>query len=86
MWPGGISSNGHLWRTALAGSDMVDAMPDDRWTSRIEGFSMPKTDGASYLALLRGSELFDDRRFGISSAEATWMDPQHRLLLQSGAD
>lgn len=51
--------------------------PDPRATRHYRTF-------AKHLGMVDGCELFDNRRFSISSAEVKMMDPQQRVVLENG--
>jgi malonyl CoA-acyl carrier protein transacylase len=74
-----------LWRNLAEGRDAVTELPRDRWD--VERFFQPgpPTPGKTYSrwgAYLTGTDLFDPLFFGMSPAEADFMDPQQRLFLQ----
>ncbi|MDO3639307.1 type I polyketide synthase, partial [Mycolicibacterium arseniciresistens] len=84
--PGGIESPAELWEALLRGSDLVTEVPADRWDADdfydpepgVPGRSVSKWGG--FLDDVGG---FDADFFGISEREATAIDPQHRLLLET---
>lgn len=84
--PGGIDSPEQLWESLLAGEDLVTEVPADRWDTDdyydpdpdVPGRSVSRWGG--FLADVAG---FDAESFGINEREATAMDPQHRLLMQT---
>ncbi|MDG4668992.1 sulfolipid-1 biosynthesis phthioceranic/hydroxyphthioceranic acid synthase [Mycobacterium sp. 236(2023)] len=84
--PGGIESPQRLWESLLRGADLVTEVPVDRWDADeyydpepgVPGRSVSKWGG--FLDDVAG---FDAEFFGISEREATAIDPQHRLLLES---
>lgn len=84
--PGGIDSPERLWESLLRGDDHVTVIPADRWDAEeyydpqpgIPGRSVTKWGG--FLDDVAG---FDPEFFGINEREATAIDPQHRLLLET---
>ncbi|MDT5221170.1 MAG: polyketide synthase 5 [Mycobacterium sp.] len=84
--PGGIDSPELLWEALLRGDDFVTEIPSDRWD--MEEFYDPEPGVPGRTVCKWGSFLedvgdFDPEFFGITEREATEMDPQHRLLLQT---
>ena len=85
-FPGGINDTDGLWRFLAAGREAVGDVPPDRWNSEryydaepgIAGKSIAKRGG-----FVHGIDLFDPQFFGISPREAPYVDPQHRLLLET---
>ncbi|MGE0783503.1 sulfolipid-1 biosynthesis phthioceranic/hydroxyphthioceranic acid synthase [Mycolicibacterium sp.] len=84
--PGGVDSPAALWEALLRGDDLVTEIPPDRWDADdfydpqpgVPGRSVTKWGG--FLDDVAG---FDFEFFGINEREATAMDPQHRLLLET---
>ena len=84
--PGGIDSPGKLWDALLRGDDLVTEIPRDRWDldelydpeAGVAGRSVSK-----WGAFLDDVTGFDPDFFGINEREATAMDPQHRVLLET---
>ena len=84
--PGGIDSPHKLWEALLRGDDMVTEVPADRWDadelydpeSGVQGRSVSK-----WGAFIDDVTGFDPDFFGINEREATAMDPQHRVLLET---
>ncbi|BBY97201.1 sulfolipid-1 biosynthesis phthioceranic/hydroxyphthioceranic acid synthase [Mycolicibacterium fallax] len=84
--PGGIDSPDGLWTTLLEAKDQVSTVPVDRWDAEdyydpqpgVPGRSVSKWGG--FLDDIAG---FDAEFFGVGGAEATAIDPQHRLLLET---
>jgi polyketide synthase 5 len=84
--PGGIDSPELLWEALLRGDDLVTEIPTDRWDANdfydpergVPGRSVTKWGG--FLDDVAG---FDADFFGIGEREATAIDPQHRLLLET---
>lgn len=56
--------------------DTVRTAPLERWDIELEPLA------ARFIAYLKNIEMFDASAFGISSTEATLMDPQQRILLE----
>ncbi|OBH58725.1 type I polyketide synthase [Mycobacterium sp. E2479] len=84
--PGGIDSPDRLWDALLRGDDLITEIPADRWNAEeyydpevgVPGRSVSKW--GSFLDDVAG---FDYEFFGIEEREATAIDPQHRLLLET---
>jgi acyl transferase domain-containing protein len=84
--PGGIDSPEQLWEALLRGDDLVTEIPPDRWDAEEYYDPQPGVPGRSVCkwgAFLEDVAGFDAEFFGITEAEATAMDPQHRLLLET---
>ncbi|OBH94083.1 polyketide synthase [Mycobacterium scrofulaceum] len=84
--PGGIESPEQLWEALLRGDDHVTEIPPDRWDADEFYDPQPGVPGRSVCrwgAFLDDVAGFDPEFFGITENEATAMDPQHRLLLET---
>ena len=84
--PGGINSPDLFWDALLRGDDMVVEIPADRWDVDYYYDPEPGVPGRSVCkwgAFLDEVGDFDPEFFGISEKEATAMDPQHRLLMET---
>jgi polyketide synthase 5 len=84
--PGGIDSPELLWQALLRGDDLVTEIPADRWDADEYYDPEPGVPGRSvsrWGAFLDDVAGFDPEFFGISEPEATAIDPQHRLLLET---
>ena len=84
--PGGIDSPEQLWEALLRGDDLVTEIPPDRWDADEYYDPQPGVPGRSVCkwgAFLDDVAGFDPEFFGITEQEATAMDPQHRLLLET---
>lgn len=65
-----------FWDLLISGKDMISEIPRERWDWRdYPGVS-------KYGSFIEGIEEFDPLFFGISPAEATYMAPEQRLLMQ----
>jgi acyl transferase domain-containing protein/NADPH:quinone reductase-like Zn-dependent oxidoreductase/SAM-dependent methyltransferase/acyl carrier protein len=85
-FPGGVSSKDSLWRLLIEGREGVVEVPPDRWN--VERYYDAEPGVAGKSIALRGGFLdaidqFDPQFFGISPREAPYVDPQHRLLLET---
>ncbi|MGB8389722.1 type I polyketide synthase, partial [Mycobacterium sp.] len=84
--PGGIDSPERLWDSLLRGDDLVTEVPPDRWDADEYYDPEPGVPGRSvskWGAFLDDIAGFDCEFFGIGEREATELDPQHRLLLET---
>ena len=85
-FPGGINHPDALWKLLVEGREAVGEIPADRWNigrfydaePGLAGKSVAKRGG-----FVEGLEQFDPQFFGISPREAPYVDPQHRLLLET---
>ncbi|HET8796937.1 MAG TPA: SDR family NAD(P)-dependent oxidoreductase, partial [Thermoanaerobaculia bacterium] len=66
-----------LWRLLSEEKDMITEIPRDRWDWR----AYP--EAAKWGSFLEGVDEFDSLFFGISPAEATYMAPEQRLMMES---
>ncbi|MFN8033437.1 MAG: sulfolipid-1 biosynthesis phthioceranic/hydroxyphthioceranic acid synthase [Mycobacterium sp.] len=84
--PGGIDSPHTLWEALLEGADLVTEIPADRWDAD-ELFDteagVPGRSVSRWGAFVDDVTGFDPDFFGINEREATAMDPQHRMLLET---
>ncbi|GAB3010691.1 sulfolipid-1 biosynthesis phthioceranic/hydroxyphthioceranic acid synthase [Mycobacterium bourgelatii] len=84
--PGGIDSPERLWESVLRADDLITDIPADRWDA--ERYYDPEPGVAQRSVSRWGGFLddiagFDAEFFGITEREATAIDPQHRLLMQT---
>jgi polyketide synthase 5 len=84
--PGGINSPDLFWEALLRGDDLVKEIPGDRWDVDYYYDPEPGVPGRSVCkwgAFLDSVGDFDPEFFGITEKEATAIDPQHRLLMET---
>jgi polyketide synthase 5 len=84
--PGGIDSPEQLWEALLHAEDLVTEIPPDRWDGDEYYDPQPGVPGRSvskWGAFLDDFAGFDSEFFEINEREATAIDPQHRLLLET---
>jgi polyketide synthase 5 len=84
--PGGIDSPEQLWDALLRGDDLVTEVPRERWDTDEYYDPEPGVPGRSaskWGAFIDDVAGFDADFFGINEREATALDPQHRLLLET---
>lgn len=73
----GANNPDEFWRMLDEGRDMVSEIPSDRWDWRdYPGVSR-------WGSFIDGIKQFDPLFFGISPAEAMYMSPEQRLMMQS---
>jgi acyl transferase domain-containing protein/NADPH:quinone reductase-like Zn-dependent oxidoreductase/SAM-dependent methyltransferase/acyl carrier protein len=85
-FPGGINHPGALWKLLVEGREAVSDVPPDRWNVQRFYDAEPGIVGKSITrrgGFLDGIDQFDPQFFGISPREAPFVDPQHRLLLET---
>jgi acyl transferase domain-containing protein/NADPH:quinone reductase-like Zn-dependent oxidoreductase/acyl carrier protein/SAM-dependent methyltransferase len=85
-FPGGINHPEALWKLLVEGREAVGEVPPDRWS--VERYYDPEPGLAGKSITRRGGfvdgiDQFDPQFFGISPREAPYVDPQHRLLLET---
>ena len=84
--PGGVESPEQMWESLLRGDDTVTKVPLDRWDAEAYFDPEPGVPGRSvskWGAFLDDIAGFDAEFFNINEREATVIDPQHRLLLET---
>jgi polyketide synthase 5 len=84
--PGGIDSPDLLWESLQRGDDLITKIPPDRWDADNYYDPEPGVPGravSKWGACLDNVGGFDTEFFGIGEREATAIDPQHRLLLET---
>lgn len=85
-FPGGVNDTESLWKLLVEGREGVVEVPPDRWN--VERYYDPEPGLAGKSIVRRGGfidgiDQFDPQFFGISPREAPYVDPQHRLLLET---
>src|ERR1700758_4148621 len=85
-FPGGVNDADSFWKLLVEGRDAVVDVPADRWS--VERYFDPEPGLPGKTFVKRGGFLdqidqFDPQFFGISPREAPYVDPQHRLLLET---
>src|SRR5260221_9476287 len=85
-FPGGVSDTESFWKLLVEGREAVGEIPPDRWN--VDRFfdaelGLPGKSIARRGGFLGGIDQFDPQFFGISPREAPYVDPQHRLLLET---
>lgn len=84
-FPGAANAE-QFWDVLQQGRDAVSEIPGNRWD--LEEFYDPDPDTPGKFAtrragLIEDIDAFDAPFFGVSPREAVFMDPQHRLLLET---
>src|SRR3984893_1487392 len=85
-FPGGVNDTESFWKLLEEGREAVSDVPPDRWN--IDRFfdaepGLPGKSMARRGGFLERIDQFDPQFFGISPREAPYVDPQHRLLLET---
>src|ERR1700720_4391838 len=85
-FPGGVNDTESFWKLLVEGREAVGEVPPDRWN--VDRFfdaelGLPGKSIARRGGFLEGIDQFDPQFFGISPREAPYVDPQHRLLLET---
>src|SRR5215471_12634194 len=85
-FPGGVNDPDSFWNLLVNGREAVSDVPPDRWN--IERFfdaepGLPGKSIARRGGFLERIDEFDPQFFGISPREAPYVDPQHRLMLET---
>lgn len=73
------------WQNIVAGRNCIREVPPDRWDWRqFVGDSRPGNNtGVKWGGFIDDIDRFDPLFFGISPSEAAFIDPQHRLFLET---
>ena len=85
-FPGGIHDPESFWKLLVDGREAVGEVPPDRWNVERYYDAEPGIIGKSIArrgGFLDQIDQFDPQFFGISPREAAYVDPQHRLLLET---
>src|SRR3984893_14275162 len=85
-FPGGANDTESFWKLLVEGREAVSDVPPDRWN--VERFydAEPGLVGKTIArrgGFVDGLDQFDPQFFGISLREAPYVDPLHRLLLET---
>nr|QLK00633.1 polyketide synthase dehydratase domain-containing protein [Micromonospora carbonacea] len=87
-FPGGADTPERYWELLRSGRDAIVDVPPDRWSAAEHYDPDPDAPGKAYTMragfLREDLHAFDTGFFTISEAEVREMDPQHRLLLETG--
>ncbi|MBZ4398082.1 type I polyketide synthase [Myxococcus sp. AS-1-15] len=85
-FPGGADTPERYWELLRAGVDAVGPVPADRWDA--QAYFAEDPDAAWKMVVREGGFLsqpiaaFDCEFFGLSPREASYVDPQQRLMLE----
>jgi len=82
----GAADAAEYWEVLHAGRDAISEVPRDRWDT--EEFFDPDPAAPGKIVTRRAGLVddatgFDAPFFGVSAREAEWIDPQHRMLLET---
>ena len=85
-FPGGVRDSESLWEMLKNGTDTITPVPSSRWNSADFYDPKPQTPGKICASdggfIEQPIDMFDYQFFGLSPREATFLDPQQRMLLE----
>src|SRR5437868_12357365 len=85
-FPGGVNDTESFWKLLIEGREAVSEVPPDRWNVERYYDAEPGVAGKSIAkrgGFLDQIDQFDPQFFGMLPGEAPYVDPQHRLLLET---
>src|SRR5581483_1049712 len=85
-FPGGANDPAAFWKLLETGVDAITDVPADRWAAQTFYDPEPRKPGktvARWGGFVEGIDRFDPHFFGLSAREASRMDPQQRMLLET---
>ncbi|MFL6583688.1 MAG: SDR family NAD(P)-dependent oxidoreductase [Chthoniobacterales bacterium] len=85
-FPGGVNDAESFWKLLVDRRDAISEVPADRWNVERYYDPEPAIPGKTFVkrgGFLEQIDKFDPQFFGISPREAPYVDPQHRLLLET---
>lgn len=85
-FPGGLDSPEQFWELLASGGDAITEVPAERWDNELfydQNASVPGKISTKWAGFLAHIADFDPAMFGISSFEASEIDPQQRLLMET---
>src|SRR4030088_883204 len=85
-FPGGVNDTESFWKLLIEGREALSDVPPDRCDIERVFDPEPGLPGKSIArrgGFLEEIDQFDPQFFGISPREAPYVDPQHRLLLET---
>src|ERR1700687_5431045 len=85
-FPGGVNDTASFWKLLLEGREAGSDVAPDRWHGERVCDAEPGLAGkpiAKRGGFVDGIDKFDAQFFGISPREAPYVDPLHRLLLET---
>ena len=85
-FPGDVNDADSFWKLLVEGREAVVDVPGDRWNVGRFHDAEPGLAGKSIArrgGFVNGIDQFDPQFFGISPREAPYVDPQHRLMLET---
>ncbi len=78
----GANSPAAFWDLLMEGRDAIREIPADRWDAERMAESDPAFSHLRWGGFVDQVDQFEPTVFGLSAREATWMDPQQRLVLE----